>query len=228
MSKKKKLLDSLNKSKTTKPTQESTKKLSDSSPAPLKNLATDPVNPSSPPVSTSEPLSADNSFAAEVARSQAKLAEADAPKGKRGVKPGTTRGPYSKEGKPASPGGSPAQEPAIPPAVLAPVIKIPYALAARATGFAGFQLEDEIAMEIAPQLDMVLRTYLPAMESKHQALFGLCSTLGIVTVGKYMLYTAWKDEQEAKRQVSPTLSDKPPTSDVVNTQQNTGSFQGIN
>lgn len=64
-------------------------------------------------------------------------------------------------------------------------------------------------MEIAPQLDLVLRTYLPAMESKHQALFGLVSTVGIVVAGKAMMYAEWKKEQAAKRGSSPTLSDPP-------------------
>ena len=83
-----------------------------------------------------------------------------------------------------------------PPEAIAAAVKFPYDLAANATGFEGFRLDDRTALSVAPQIDLCLKKYCPQLKSEHAPLIMVCVTLGFTTATKYAAYVAWKREQE--------------------------------
>lgn len=169
-------------------------KLSDTSQEVLTFSENETASVASPAESTSELPSSNEAgdFAKAISESQAAIAQADAPKNKGGRPKGSKNKPKDLSGLsgPAAPSAAPVS--IIPSAFLEPAISFPFEVAALRTGFQGFKLEQEYAKELAPQVDAVLKQYLPQLESKHAALLGLATNLSLVVAMKYMAYTQWR------------------------------------
>ncbi len=133
-------------------------------------------------------------FSKVIQESTAAIAEADAPKNKGGRPKGSKNKPKdgSTPGTPPPVGAMPVNTPVIPVGILAPVIQMPYTAAALKTGWDGWKLEDEYAQELAPQVDMVLKAYLPQLSEKGAALVGCLFSITTITAIKYMGYLEWK------------------------------------
>lgn len=87
----------------------------------------------------------------------------------------------------------------IPKELLSPMLKFPFKIAALRTGYEGFTLDDDEAEGLVPQLDQVLRTYMPQASSGEMALVIFGASLATVSGMKYMLYLDWKNEQKEKK-----------------------------
>ena len=135
--------------------------------------------------------------AVEAVKSKAMLAEqVDKPARKRGrpAKKDAANPEITPQSLPLS-----AKIEPIPTAILAPMLKFPFKIAALKTGYEGFSLEDGEADSLAPQLDQVLRTYMPQANSGEMALVVFAASLATVGGMKYMLYLDWKNEQKEKK-----------------------------
>jgi len=82
--------------------------------------------------------------------------------------------------------------PVIPPSILAPVLQMPYTAMALKTGWEGWKLEDAYALELAPQVDTVLKAYLPQLSERGAAVVGVLFSVATITAIKYMGYLEWQ------------------------------------
>jgi hypothetical protein len=94
--------------------------------------------------------------------------------------------------------GSPGVNPAasvgfdIPKEALAPLLQFPYAIAAKRTGFAGFELSKEETDALVPMLDAVLKQYLPQVSGPHAALMMFGGSIAVITGIRYSMYLDFK------------------------------------
>jgi hypothetical protein len=87
----------------------------------------------------------------------------------------------------------------IPKEAIVGYLEMPFAYAARRTGFEGFKLGKDSADKTADQAIPVIKQYAPWLNSPHAPLFFLCATLLGITGMKYVAYVEWRDDQ-AKQQ----------------------------
>ena len=127
-------------------------------------------------------------FAAEIEKSRAMIADADAKPAKRG------RGRPKKDATAAAaaPTGAPQVEPmpveAFPKETLKTVIGLPFSIAALQTNFPGWILTDPEAEAIAPSLNTLLAHYAPQVKGESLALVTFAGALFSVGFGKYVAY----------------------------------------
>lgn len=131
-----------------------------------------------------------------------------------GRRPGAGRKPARVQGLDAAPSGpasdasdssgtaaaAPAEgaalgAPPIPPALLGPIVEMPFNAAAARTGFEGFKLTAPERDGLVPLVDTVLRQYAPMMAGPHAAAISLGVGLGSLAFTKYLAFSAWRAEQ---------------------------------
>lgn len=104
----------------------------------------------------------------------------------------------------------------IPTAMLKPVLKFPFDMLRARTGFEGYNLPDEVAEEMAPLLDQVLKQYFPQIESRHTPAVMLCGTLAMFLFQQSMEFQKWKREQlDAQKKTTATPKAAPGMSFAV-------------
>lgn len=105
--------------------------------------------------------------------------------------------------KPKKEAAAVAQVPAPPPPTyLKPVINFPFQAMAVRTGWPGWNLSDKEQEDNAVLLDMVMRRYLPQLQSEHAELVGLALGLGMAAVSRYLAFQALL--QAAQANAAPT------------------------
>lgn len=85
----------------------------------------------------------------------------------------------------------------LPPEAIGPYLKLPFSLAAKKTGWGGWELSQEEVEALTPLADAVIKQYLPMINSPHAALILFAGSLAGLTVTKWVM---WSDHQkQAKR-----------------------------
>lgn len=79
-------------------------------------------------------------------------------------------------------------EQVIPEAALAPILSLPFTIAAAKTGFEGFLLAEEDVKALAPSFHVVLATYAPQVKSEDMALMVFAGGLASIGLTKYLCY----------------------------------------
>lgn len=97
----------------------------------------------------------------------------------------------------------------IPTAMLKPVLKFPFDMLRARTGFDGYNLPDEVAEEMAPLLDQILKQYFPQIESKHTPAVMLCGTLAMFLFNQSLEFQKWKRDQAEKQKRATPAPEKP-------------------
>jgi len=86
----------------------------------------------------------------------------------------------------------------IPTQLLEPLVSFPFNIAKGKTGFEGWALSKEEAEVLAKQTDIVIRQYMPAMNSPHAAAYTLAGTMICFAGIRYMMYLDWKNAEREK------------------------------
>lgn len=86
----------------------------------------------------------------------------------------------------------------IPTQLLEPLVSFPFNIAKGKTGFDGWALSKDEAEVLAKQTDVVIRQYMPAMNSPHAAAYTLAGTMICFAGIRYMMYLDWKNAEREK------------------------------
>lgn len=86
----------------------------------------------------------------------------------------------------------------IPTQLLEPLVSFPFNMAKGRTGFDGWSLSKEEAEVLAKQTDLVIRQYMPVMNSPHAAAYTLAGTMLCFAGVRYMMYLDWKNLEREK------------------------------
>ncbi len=138
-----------------------------------------------------------------ITESKTAISEAAAPKSK-GGRPKGYKMPRDENGNVIKANASPEKKaaakaaivaPAIPPEYLKPVINFPFMLAAKRTGFDGFNLSDQEQLQNAELLEKCMARYFPQLQTDHAELVGLALGVGIAFYGRFLSYQEYRQSK---------------------------------